>query len=73
MSQNKYTHIQSPKDLDYISKTYGIVKSQGNAVKDIFVKRFKIPLNNDFSKHPVYLYGLKEDLIVRLGLGSSER
>ena len=36
-------------------------------------KRFAIPLDFDFFKHPVYPYGLKEDLIVRLELNSSEK
>ena len=35
--------------------------------------RFIIPLDFDFFKHPVYRYGLKEDLIVRLELNSSEK
>ena len=35
-------------------------------------KRFAIPLDFDFFKHPVYPYGLK-DLIVRLELNSSEK
>ena len=38
-----------------------------------FDKRFAIPLDFDFFKHPVYPYGLKEDLIVRLELNSSEK
>ena len=33
---------------------------------------FAIPLNFDFFKHPVYAYGLKEDLIVKLELNSSK-
>ena len=36
-------------------------------------KRFVILLDFDFLKHPVYPYGLKDDLIVRLELNSSER
>ena len=39
----------------------------------MFDKRFAIPLDFDFFKHPVYPYGLKEDLIVRLELNSSEK
>ena len=35
--------------------------------------RFITPLDFDFFKHPVYQYGLKEDLIVRLELNSSEK
>ena len=39
----------------------------------MFHKRFSIPLDFDFFKHPVYPYGLKEDLIIRLDLNSSEK
>ena len=42
-------------------------------IKKTFDKRFAIPLDFDFFKHPVYPYGLKEDLIVRLELNSSEK
>ena len=44
---------------------------QENAIKKTFDKRFSIPLDFDFFKHPVYPYGLNEDLIVRLELNSS--
>ena len=40
--------------------------------KKTFDKRFAILLDFDFFKHPVYPYGLKEDLIVRLELNSSK-
>ena len=46
---------------------------QENVIKKTFVKRFAIPLDFDFFKHPVYPYRLKEDLIVRLELNSSEK
>ena len=36
-------------------------------------KRYAIPLDFEFFKHPVYPYELKEDLIVRLELNSSEK
>ena len=36
-------------------------------------QRFATPLHFDFFKHPVYPYGLKEDLIVRLELNSLEK
>ena len=49
------------------------VTMQENAIKETFDKRFSIPLDFDFFKHPVYPYGLKEDLIVRLELNSSEK
>ena len=44
--------------------------TQENSIKKIFDKRFAIPLDFDFFKHPVYPYGLKENLIVRLELYS---
>lgn len=40
--------------------------------KKAFSKRFTIPLDFEAFKHPVYSYGLKEDLFVRLELNSSE-
>ena len=49
------------------------VTTQENAIKKIFGKTFAVPLYFDFFKHPVYPYGLKEDLIVRLELNSSEK
>ena len=47
--------------------------TQKNAIKKTVDKRFTIPLDFDFFKHPVYQYGLKENLIVRLELKSSEK
>ena len=47
--------------------------TQENAIKKTFDKRFAIPLDFDFFKHPAYPYRLKEDLIVRLELNSSEK
>ena len=49
------------------------VTTQENAIKKTFDKRYTIPLDFDFFKRPVYPYGLKEDLIVRLELNSSEK
>ena len=49
------------------------VTTQEIAIKKTFDKRFAIPLDFDFFKHPVYPYGLKEDLIVRLELNSAEK
>ena len=46
--------------------------TQENAIKKTFDKRFAIALDFDFFKHPLYPYGLKEDLIVRLESSSSE-
>ena len=48
------------------------VTTQENAIEKTFDKRFAIPLAFDFFKYPVYPYGLKEDLIARLELNSSE-
>ena len=45
--------------------------TQDNAIKKMFDKRFAIPLDFDFFKHPVYPYGLKEDLIVGPVLNSA--
>ena len=42
-------------------------------IKKSFSKRLAIPLDFDFFKHPVYPYGLKEDLVGRLKLISSEK
>ena len=47
--------------------------TQENAIKKTFDKRFAIPLDFDFFKHPIYPYGLKEDLIVRPELNSAEK
>ena len=49
------------------------VTMQENAIKKAFDKWFEIPLDFNFFRHPVYPYGLKEDLIVRLELNSSEK
>ena len=49
------------------------VITQENATKKMFDKRFAILLDFDFFKHAVYPYGLKESLIVRLELNSSEK
>ena len=49
------------------------VATQKNAIKKTFDKRFAIPLDFDFFKHPAYLYDLKEELIARLELDSSEK
>ena len=49
------------------------VTTEENAIKNMSGKRFAVPLVFDFFKHPVYPYGVKEDLIVRLELNSSEK
>ena len=46
---------------------------QDHAIKNTFDKQFAIPLDFELFKHPVYPYGLKEDLIVRLELNSSKK
>ena len=48
------------------------VTTQENAIKKIFDERFAVPLDFEFFKHPVYPYGLKEDLILMLALDSSK-
>ena len=45
--------------------------TQENTIRKTFDKRFAIPVDFDFFKHPMYPYGFKEDLIVRLGLNLS--
>ena len=50
-----------------------VVTTQEHAIKKTLDKRFSIPLDFDFFKHPVYPYGLKENLIVRPELNSSEK
>ena len=60
----------SAKKADGMALT---IKTHENAIKKTFDKRFAIPLYFDFSKYPVYPYSLKEDLIVRLELNSSEK
>ena len=47
--------------------------TQKNEIKKAFDKRFSIPLDFDFFKHPVYPYGLQKDLIVRLELNSPDK
>ena len=49
------------------------VATQENAIKKMFGKKFAVTLDFDFFKHPVYPHGLKEDLMVRLELNSSEK
>ena len=54
-------------------KADDIVTTQENAIKKTFDKRFAILLDFDIFRHPVYPYGLKQNLIVRLELNSSEK
>ena len=46
--------------------------TQDNAIKKMVDKRFAIPLDFDFFKHPVYPYGLKERLFIKIKLNSAE-
>ena len=45
---------------------------QENVIKKTCNKRFAIPFNFEFFKHPVYSYGLKEDLSVTIALTSAK-
>ena len=49
------------------------ITTQENVIKKTLDKRFAIPLDFDFFSHPVYPYGLRKDLIVRLELNSEEK
>ena len=44
--------------------------TQENVIKKTYDKRFEIPLDFDLFKHPVYPYGLKEDLTITIELNS---
>ena len=46
--------------------------TQENVIKKTYDKRFAIPLDFDFFKHPVYPYGLKEDLTINIELNSAK-
>ena len=73
--------LQGIQSASGLKARLGGKKSDGTAlalttqenIKKTFDKRFSIPLDFDFFKHPVDPYGLKEDLIVRLELNSSEK
>ena len=58
------------KNSDGTART---MMTQENAIKKTFDRRFAIPLDFDFFKHPVYPSSLKEDLTVKLELNSSEK
>ena len=45
--------------------------TQENIIEKTYDKRFAIPLD-DFFKHPVCPYGLKEDLIIMIELNSAK-
>ena len=46
---------------------------QENAIKKTLDKRFAIPLDFDFFKHPVYPYGPEQRLFIRIELNSAKR
>ena len=47
------------------------VATQENSVKNMLDRRFTMPLDFDFFKYPVYPYGLKERLLIRIELNSA--
>ena len=40
--------------------------TQENVIKKTYDKRFEIPLDFDFFKHPLYLFGFEEDLTIMI-------
>ena len=60
-------------DAKKVDGTALTLTTQENAVKKSFDNRFAIPLYFYFFKHPIYPYGLKENLIGSLELNSSEK
>ena len=46
--------------------------TQENAIKKTLDKRFAIPLDFDFFKHPVYPYGLEQSPFIRIELNSAK-
>ena len=46
--------------------------TQEDIIKKTYNKRFAISLGFDFFKHPVYPYGLKEDLSITIELNSAK-
>ena len=46
--------------------------TQENAIKKTLKKRFAVPLDFDFFKHPVYPYGLDQHLFIKIELNSAE-
>ena len=58
-----------PKKSDGAALT---LTTQENVIKKTYDKKFAIPLDFDFFKHPVYPYGLKEDLTINIELNSAK-
>ena len=50
-----------------------ILTNQENGIKKTYDNRFAIPLDFDFFKYPIYPYGFRENLIIRLELNSSKK
>ena len=65
--------LNGPVDAKKVDSTAMTVTTQENVIKKTDDKRFAIPLDFDFFSYPVYPYGLKENLIVKLELNSSEK
>ena len=74
--------LQGIQSANGLKARVGVKKADGtalavttleNAIKKTLDERFAIPSDFDFFKQPVYPYGLKKDLIVRLELNSSEK
>ena len=80
--ERKEKLLQGKKSVNGLKAQAGTKKANGsalagaiqeNAIKNTFDKRFLTLLDFDFFKHPVYPYGIKENLIVRLELNSTEK
>ena len=65
--------LNAPVDAKKVDSTAMTVTTQENAIKKTDDKRFAIQLDFDFFRHPVHPYGLKENLIVKLEINSSEK
>ena len=58
-----------PKTLDCTALT---LTTQENVIKKTYDKRFEVPLDFDFFKHPVYPSGCEEDLTIKIELNSAK-
>ena len=72
--------VQGTQSVNGLKARLGAKKADGTALtlttqekafKKTLDNQFVIPLDLDFFKHPIYPYGLKEDLIVRIELNSA--
>ena len=50
-----------------------IMTTQENVIKKTFYRRFAIPLDFEFFKHPVYPSGLKENVTEKIELNSLQK